>query len=63
MIEGKTPICFQIEQYSMADKEQVGILLYRCSKLYQARSDVTKILSLIIRVFYDPKKSQRKKED
>jgi len=40
MIEGQTPICFIIDKYTQIDRDTVRTLLYRCSKLYQARQDV-----------------------
>lgn len=40
MIEGKVPICSQIDQNISINKDGVLILLHRCCKLYQARSDV-----------------------
>ena len=34
MIEGSTPICYQVEQYRKDDLEDLTRFLYRCLKLY-----------------------------
>lgn len=54
MIEGRTPIYQLIDQYKTVDKESVLTLLYRCDKLYRARSDVQKILMLMLKFEHDP---------
>lgn len=53
MIEGKMPIFLLIDQYKEVDKESVVKLLYRCDKLYHARSDATKILLLMLKLEHD----------
>lgn len=63
LIEGKVPINYQLEQYSSCDKSQVELLLHRCAKLYSARSDATKILTLAIKVFYGSDKAKRSAKD
>lgn len=37
LIEGKTPICYQIELHAKIEKDSVMMLLHRCQKLYQSR--------------------------
>jgi hypothetical protein len=50
MIEGKSPISFLIDKNSRIDLETVKKLLYRIQKLFQARTDVVKILNQYLRI-------------
>ena len=52
MVEGKTPICHLIQNYSQTDKENVYRLLYRCQKLFEAKQEVSRVLKLLIRLTY-----------
>jgi hypothetical protein len=52
MVEGKTPISYVIDQYSNVKRESVRTLLTRLHKLYYARSEVKRILSLVFKVFH-----------
>lgn len=63
LIEGKTPISLIVGQYNTIDTESVMTLLYRCEKLYQARSDVQKILLLLLKLNDAPNASKRTIEE
>jgi hypothetical protein len=59
LIEGKTPIGLIINNHRTVEKESVVTLLYRCEKLFQARSDVQKILMLLLKLNNAPNSTTR----
>jgi hypothetical protein len=63
LIEGKSPICYQIELHAKIAKDSVLMLLHRCQKLYQSRQDVQRILVLLIKFYYDRDKETRSKQE
>ena len=56
MVEGNTPICQIIARHteSKLSREEVMLILYRCKQLYTVRTEVQKILHLLIKALYDP---------
>lgn len=63
MVEGKAPICFLIDQYAKCGLETVMTLLYRCQKLYHVRTDVTKLIKLVLKTFHCKSVEQRSPRD
>lgn len=63
MVEGKAPICYLIDQYSKVNIESVMTLMYRCEKLYHAKSEVTKIFALLFKLFHSPNLDKRQPEE
>ena len=56
MVEGAVPICLQIDQYKPDERKDMIRFIHRCEKLYQIKDEVYKILMLIVKLEYDPKK-------
>jgi hypothetical protein len=56
MVECSIPICYIISKHmeNTITKEEVLLILYRCKQLYSVRSEVQKILHLLIKAQYDP---------
>lgn len=60
MVECSIPICLIIQKHmeSRITREEVLLILYRCKQLYSVRTEVQKILHLLIKAQYDPSGEQ-----
>lgn len=52
LVEGKIPIHQVCEQYSNVCQQAVRTLLTRVAKLYNARSEVKRIIQLILKIYH-----------
>lgn len=61
MVEGSTPICFQIDikYQNSTSRDDVLRLLHRCLKLHQTREDAKRVLSLMLKLEHDPSAETR----
>lgn len=64
MVEGSTPICQIIAKHTenKITRQEVLLILYRCRQLFTVKTDVQKVLYLLIKALYDPDCIHKSKE-
>ena len=54
LVESSQPICNLLSKHDAVEKENVILLLTRLQKMYQMKTDATKILNMFLKLEHDP---------
>ena len=59
LVESSQPICHILSKHDAVNRESVILLLTRLHKMYQMKTDASKILTMFLKLEYDPSTLQK----
>ena len=62
-VESGQPICATLSKHESIHKDNIKLLLYRLQKMYAAKSDAQKILTLFLKLEHDTAMAKKSNED